>query len=38
METDVVSLDGDEDDPITHQIPVFLAKTLADKLYLFQVK
>ena len=30
--------DDDDDDPIIEEIPVFLAKALAKKLYLFQVK
>lgn len=31
-------MDADEDDPIIHEIPVFLAKSLAQQLYLFQVR
>ena len=31
--------EGDEeDDPVVHEIPVFLAKRLQDQLYLFQVR
>ena len=28
----------DDDDPIVHEIPVFLAKSLAKQLFLYQVK
>ena len=28
----------DEDDPVVHEIPVFLAQSLANELFLFQVK
>ena len=30
--------DGDEDDPVVHEIPVFIAKSLQNNLYLFQVR
>ena len=28
----------DDDDPVVHEIPVFLAKSLAKQLFLYQVK
>ena len=28
---------AEDEDPVIHEIPVFLAKTLAEQLYLFQV-
>lgn len=31
------AMSDDADDPVIHEIPVFLSKTLADKLYVFQV-
>ena len=31
------SADDSEDDPVAHEIPVFLAKSLANQLYLLQV-
>ena len=30
--------DGDDDDPVVHEIPVFIAKSLQNNLYLFQVR